>query len=64
MKKPGSVGAATRQRLITRSYFVGSPAPEQSLLAPFVLVFGGRLRGPRARRSDRGSSFARVRKQS
>ena len=40
------------------------PAPERSLLAPFGLVFGGRLDDPRARHGDRGSGLARGRKQS
>jgi len=33
------------------------------LLVPLGLVFGGRLSDPRARRGDRGSGFARARKQ-
>jgi hypothetical protein len=33
-------------------------------LAPFGLVFGGRVGDPRARRGNRGSGFARARKQS
>ena len=34
------------------------------LQAPFGLVFGGRLGDPRARHSNRGSGFARARKES
>src|SRR5258707_4515625 len=36
----------------------------RSLLVPLGLVFGGRLGDPWAHRGDRGSGFARARKQS
>src|SRR5262245_14130445 len=35
----------------------------KSLLVPLGLIFGGRSGDPRARRGDRGSGFARARKQ-
>jgi hypothetical protein len=52
-------------RLIAKPYLVGAcTGDEGRLLAPFGLIFGGRLGDPRARRGDRGSGLARARKQS